>query len=78
MRLKSNLQYVSRCWTSGDYDHCTFNSIGEGTLEEMKTQTFVGKQGEIHKEKEIKVEAIFHLISRENFAAMIKNTHTKK
>ena len=44
----------------GDYDHCTFNSIGEGTFRgNENTNPFVGKQGEIHKEKEIKVEAIF-------------------
>ena len=44
----------------GDYDHCTFNSIGEGTFRGNKnTNPFVGKQGEVHKETEMKVEAIF-------------------
>ena len=44
----------------GDYDNCTFNTEGEGTFRGNKnTNPFVGKKGEIHQEKEIKVEAIF-------------------
>ena len=44
----------------GEYDHCTFNSFGEGTFRgNENTNPFVGKQGEIHQETEIKIEAVF-------------------
>ena len=35
----------------GDYDHCTFNIIGEGTFRgNENTNPFIGKQGKIHQE----------------------------
>ena len=44
----------------GDYDYCTFNSIGEGTFRgNENTKPFVGKQGVVHQETEIKFEAVF-------------------
>lgn len=44
----------------GNYDNCTFNSIGEGTFRgNENTKPFAGKQGEIHQETEIKIETIF-------------------
>ena len=54
--------------------------MGEGTFRgNKKTNPFVGKQGEIHQEKEIKIEAIFPSHLQEKFwRQCIKNTHTKK
>lgn len=51
----------------GNYDNCTFNSIGEGTFRGNENTTpFTGKQGETHQETEIKIETIFpaHLQSK--------------
>ena len=51
----------------GNYDHCTFNSKGEGTFRgNEKTNPFAGKKGKIHYEKETRIEAIFpsHLQSK--------------
>lgn len=43
----------------GNYSECSFNSEGTGTFKaEAGTDPFVGKQGERHSEKEIKVEVI--------------------
>jgi len=43
----------------GNYDQCSFNSEGEGTFRALKgANPFVGKQGELHREKETRVEII--------------------
>ena len=58
----------------GDYNYCTFNSVGEGTFRgNENTKPFVGKQGKVHKEKETKVEAIFpYHLQRKILTAMIQ------
>ncbi len=44
----------------GNYEECSFNAEGFGTFKGgMNTDPFVGKPGELHKENEIKIEAIF-------------------
>lgn len=44
----------------GDYEACSFNTEGVGTFTALdKAQPFVGKKGEQHHEKEIKIEAIY-------------------
>lgn len=44
----------------GNYDNCSFNSEGTGTFKALEgSKPFVGKQGEIHSEEEIKIETIF-------------------
>lgn len=53
----------------GNYDNCSFKSWGEGTFRALKgAQPFVGKQGEIHKEKEVKVEV---LVTKHNAQKMV-------
>lgn len=50
----------------GNYDSCSFNTLGEGTFRALENaHPFVGKKGEIHTEKEVKIEAIVpqHLTS---------------
>ena len=45
----------------GNYSECSFNSVGEGTFKAAEgTNPYVGKIGERHLEKEIKVEVVFH------------------
>lgn len=51
----------------GNYDHCSFNTIGEGTFRGNEHSTpFVGNQGETHGETEIQIAVIFpiHLQGR--------------
>ncbi len=51
----------------GAYDHCSFNTRGEGTFRAGEgTNPFVGKQNEDHTEQEVKIEVIFpaHLEGR--------------
>jgi len=44
----------------GNYDRCSFNSPGEGTFRGSEdTHPFVGEKGELHFEKEVRVETIF-------------------
>ena len=44
----------------GKYDECSFNAEGFGTFKGgSDTDPYVGKPGELHKEKELRVEVIF-------------------
>lgn len=44
----------------GNYDNCSFNTIGEGTFRANENANpYIGKIGETHSETEIKVEVIF-------------------
>ncbi|KPK80797.1 MAG: NGG1p interacting factor NIF3, partial [Bacteroides sp. SM23_62_1] len=44
----------------GNYDQCSFNAPGEGTFRGSdETKPFVGKKGELHYEKELRVETIY-------------------
>jgi len=43
----------------GNYDSCSYNLTGEGSFRSLEgTNPFVGKKGEIHFEKEIRIETI--------------------
>lgn len=43
-----------------NYDHCSFNVTGEGTFRGNDSSTpYVGEKGEMHFEKEIRIEVIF-------------------
>ncbi|MGB4206325.1 MAG: Nif3-like dinuclear metal center hexameric protein [Bacteroidales bacterium] len=44
----------------GNYDSCSYNTMGEGSFRALdEANPFVGNIGEIHFEKEVKIEAIF-------------------
>ncbi len=44
----------------GDYSHCSFNTTGEGTYKALEgANPYLGQIGEVHHEKEVKVEVIF-------------------
>ena len=44
----------------GNYDSCSFNTEGYGTFRAGEgTHPFVGEQGKLHKEKEVKIEVVF-------------------
>jgi dinuclear metal center YbgI/SA1388 family protein len=58
----------------GNYDNCSFNVPGEGTFRASdKANPFVGEKGQLHVEKEVRIETIFpkHLESK-IVPAMIK------
>ena len=51
----------------GKYSHCSFNSEGRGTFKAGETATpYVGKVGEIHQEREVKIEVVVpnHLLTK--------------
>ena len=53
----------------GNYDKCSFNTPGEGTFRGSEDSSpYVGKKGEIHYEKELRVETIY---PKHNQAAVI-------
>ncbi len=44
----------------GNYDNCSFNSVGEGTFRAGKNTTpYIGEPGRLHTEKEIRIETLF-------------------
>jgi dinuclear metal center YbgI/SA1388 family protein len=54
-----NALYKAGAGNIGDYDSCSFNSAGEGTFRAKEnTNPFVGETGELHTEKEIRIETI--------------------
>ena len=60
----------------GNYDSCSFNTSGEGTFRGNKAANpFVGKAGEMHKEKEIRFETIFPAYLQERVIQALLNAH---
>ncbi|PLW98146.1 MAG: Nif3-like dinuclear metal center hexameric protein [Marinilabiliales bacterium] len=59
----------------GNYDNCSFNSIGEGTFQAGEgTNPFVGEQGKTHTEKETRIEVVFpSYLKSKIIAALIKS-----
>ncbi|MBK6345744.1 MAG: Nif3-like dinuclear metal center hexameric protein [Bacteroidales bacterium] len=51
--------FVSGAGHIGQYDSCSFNTAGSGTFRALEgANPFVGQQGEIHSEPEIRIESI--------------------
>jgi dinuclear metal center YbgI/SA1388 family protein len=60
----------------GNYDSCSFNSVGEGTFRgEEQTHPFTGKIGEFHTEKEIKIETILPVYKKTSVMRALLNSH---
>jgi dinuclear metal center YbgI/SA1388 family protein len=60
----------------GNYSQCSFNSEGTGTFKgEEGTQPFAGTTGELHFEKEIKVEVIFPAWLQQKLIQALKAAH---
>lgn len=59
----------------GDYDNCSFNMEGQGSFKAgSDASPFVGKKGELHFEKEVKIETILPENLKEKvIAAMLKS-----
>ncbi len=58
----------------GNYSECSFNVVGEGTFKAgTGTNPYVGKIGERHREREVKVEVIFpNWIEKAVISAMVQ------
>ena len=60
----------------GNYSECSFNAEGIGTFKAGDyTNPYVGKQGERHYEKEIKIEVIFPAYLETGIINAMKSTH---
>ena len=60
----------------GNYDNASFNTEGEGTFRANENaKPFVGKIGETHHEKEIRIETIFPLYNKGRVISALLNNH---
>ncbi|NDV59952.1 Nif3-like dinuclear metal center hexameric protein [Bacteroides sp. 519] len=51
--------FMAGCGYIGNYDSCSYNLKGTGTFRALEgSNPFVGKQGELHKEEEIRIETV--------------------
>lgn len=62
--------------TIGDYDYCSFNAEGLGSFKAGEdSNPFVGKKGDVHFEKEVKVETILPTYLLNNVVKAMINAH---
>jgi dinuclear metal center YbgI/SA1388 family protein len=60
----------------GDYDFCSFNSIGEGTFRAGEnSHPFVGECGKFHVEKEIRIETVFPSLKKREVLNALLASH---
>lgn len=60
----------------GNYSHCSFNTDGSGTFKgEEGTAPFAGITGELHSEKEVKIEVIFPAWQEQSLVKTLISTH---
>ena len=60
----------------GNYDNCSYNIDGVGTFRAGEnTNAFAGKKGEIHFEKEVRIETVFPSFIKGKVISTLKNTH---
>jgi dinuclear metal center YbgI/SA1388 family protein len=60
----------------GNYSECSFSVEGEGTFKGgSNTTPFVGKPGQWHKEKELRVEMVFPAWSENNLLKALRKAH---
>jgi dinuclear metal center YbgI/SA1388 family protein len=60
----------------GNYDCCSYNIQGQGTFRaNEKANPFVGKIGEMHTEKEVRIETIYPFYHEKEIINALKNSH---
>ncbi len=60
----------------GNYDSCSFNAEGQGSFRAKKgAKPFVGELGELHYEKEIRIETVFESANRAGVIQAILANH---
>ena len=71
-----NALFVAGAGHVGNYSECSFSVTGEGTFKgEIGTDPFVGKPGQRHTEKELKLEMIFEAWVENKLITTLKATH---
>lgn len=71
-----NTLFKSGAGDIGNYDECSFTSIGEGTFRANEgSNPHLGELGERHKEKEEKIEVIFPKHKQQSIVLAMKNIH---
>lgn len=62
--------------TIGNYDLCSYNSIGYGTFRAGEnTNAFVGTKGELHTEKEVRIEIVLPFYLKNKIENILLKTH---
>ena len=60
----------------GDYDCCSFSSEGLGTFHpKEKSNPYIGEKGEIHYEKETRIEVVYHTKDENNILSAMRTIH---
>jgi hypothetical protein len=60
----------------GHYDKCSFNISGEGTFRGSEdTNPFAGKKGELHHEKEVRIETIYPVYLENAIVSALLQAH---
>lgn len=68
--------FAAGCGSIGNYDACSYNVQGEGTFRAgAGTHPFCGKEGELHTEKEIRVETVLPSFKRNQAIAALLEAH---
>ncbi len=68
--------FVAGAGHIGNYSECSFNTPGNGTFNaSMETNPYIGRQGQMHIEKEIRVEVVFQAWLEAGILKAMKETH---
>jgi dinuclear metal center YbgI/SA1388 family protein len=60
----------------GNYDSCSFNTHGDGTFRALEgSNPFVGKQGKLHTEPELRIETVFSAYFENAVISALKLAH---
>jgi dinuclear metal center YbgI/SA1388 family protein len=60
----------------GNYSHCTFNSLGEGTFKPLEgTNPYIGTKGDLEKVEEVRIETIVSKSKLSNVLQGMKKAH---
>ncbi len=71
-----NALFKAGAGSLGNYDQCSFNVEGSGTFRAGEgSDPFVGKIGEQHTEKEIRIEVVFSSFLQQKIVEALKKSH---
>jgi dinuclear metal center protein, YbgI/SA1388 family len=68
--------FMAGAGSIGNYDCCSYNLKGGGTFRALEgTKPFVGKQGEIHEEEEIRIETVLPMFKKRTVLKGLLSVH---
>ncbi len=74
--LIRNILFAAGCGVVGYYDSCSYNSRGEGTFRAKEgTHPFCGSIGELHTEKEVRIETILPAFKKNEAIKALLSVH---